>query len=72
MLDPGARRGLVVSATCRLIIRRERHPANMVLAAEWVSEPVWMGTENLDFTGFRTPDRPAHSKSLFYVHMLQA
>jgi hypothetical protein len=40
----------------------------MVLAAEWVSEPLWMGTENLDFTGAGTQDRPARSKSLFYVH----
>jgi hypothetical protein len=29
----------------------------------WATGPVWPGAENLDTTGFRSPDRPARSKS---------
>jgi len=31
----------------------------------WALEPVWTGRENLATTGFRTPDRPARSRSLY-------
>jgi hypothetical protein len=33
--------------------------------AGWPSEPVWTGTENLDSTGIRSPDRSARSESLY-------
>jgi len=31
----------------------------------WAPKPVWMGAGNLVSTGFRFPDRPARSESLY-------
>ena len=36
-----------------------------VQEAGWVSEPVWIGAENLALTGIRSPDLPARSESLY-------
>ena len=33
--------------------------------AGWASEPVWIGAENLAFTGIRSPDLPIRSASLY-------
>jgi hypothetical protein len=42
----GARSEWVVSNTPRPLYPRERHPVPVVEEAEWVSRPVWTGTEN--------------------------
>jgi hypothetical protein len=36
-----------------------------VQEAGWAPEPVCTGAENLSSTGFRSPDRPARSESLY-------
>jgi hypothetical protein len=36
-----------------------------VKEAGWAPRPVWTGAENLAPTGFRSPDRPARSESLY-------
>ena len=43
----------------------QKDPVPIVLEAGWVSEPVWMGMDNLAPTGFRSPDRPGRSKLLY-------
>ena len=62
ILDPSARMGWVVSPTARPLYSRERHTLPAVQEAVWASEPVWMGPENLAYTGVRTPDRLARSE----------
>ena len=37
----------------------------IVQEAGWAPGPVWTGAENLAPTGIRSPDRPAHSESLY-------
>jgi hypothetical protein len=41
----------------------------------WAPGPVWTGAKNLAPTGFRSPDRPARSQSLYRLsyrtHVLQ-
>ena len=37
----------------------------IVQEAEWASGPVWTGAENIASAGFRSPDRPARSDSLY-------
>ena len=37
----------------------------IVQEAGWAPGPVWTGAENLAPTGFRSPDRPARSESLY-------
>jgi hypothetical protein len=39
----------------------------IVQEAGWVPWPVWTGVENLFPTGIRSPDRPAHSQSLYWL-----
>ena len=51
----GTRRRCVVSTTLRLLYPRE---------AEYASGPVWTA-QNFAPTGIRSPDRPAHSESLY-------
>jgi hypothetical protein len=63
-LNPGARWGWVVNATPRPLYPRERPGSHCI--GGWVGPtPVWTGTENLDPTGIRPPDRPARSESLY-------
>ena len=42
-----------------------RKPSTYCTGGWWSSVPVWMGAENLAPTGVRTPNRPAHSESLY-------
>jgi hypothetical protein len=42
-----------------------KDPVPIVQEAELAPGPVWTGAENLASTGFRYPDRPARSKSLY-------
>ena len=68
MLDPSARMvGVDVSATPRPLYPRERDPVSLVQKAGWFSRLVWMGPENLAFSGVRGPDRPARSESLYQL-----
>jgi hypothetical protein len=56
-------------------VRGQRHaPADIypgkdtvpnVQEAGWAPGPVWKGAENLDATGIRSADRPAHNQSLY-------
>ena len=54
----------MVNATSRPLYPRER-PSTFVQEVGWAPEQVWTGAENLVPTGFRTPDRPARSESLY-------
>jgi hypothetical protein len=56
--------GWVVNATPRPLYPQER-PSTFVQEVGWAPEQVWTGAENLVPTGFRTPDRPARSESLY-------
>jgi len=40
-------------------------PVPIVQEAGWASGPVWTGAEDLTPTGFRSPDLPAISQSLY-------
>jgi hypothetical protein len=40
-------------------------PIPIVYEAGWAPGPVWTSPEYLAFTGFRTPERPARSRSLY-------
>jgi hypothetical protein len=42
-----------------------KHQVHIVQEAGWVSEPVWIGAENLASTGIRSPDLPARGESLY-------
>jgi len=64
-LDHGTRRGWGVSVTPRPLFTPRKDPVPIVQEAGWVPGPVWTGTENLAPTGIRSPDRPAHSQSLY-------
>jgi hypothetical protein len=55
----------VVNPAPRLLYVQERDPVPVVQEAGWVSEPVWMGPENVPSTGVRTQDSPARSESLY-------
>ena len=47
-----------------------KDPVPIVQEAGWAPGPVWTGTENLAPTGIRSPDRPAHSQSLYRLRYL--
>jgi hypothetical protein len=36
--------------------------------AEWAPRPYWTGVENLAANGIQSPDHPAHSESLYWLH----
>jgi hypothetical protein len=40
----------------------------IVQVAGWAPGLVWTGAENLSPTGIRSPERPAHSQSLYRLH----
>ena len=42
-----------------------KDPVPIVQKAGWASESVWIGAENLAPTGFRSPDFPGRSESLY-------
>ena len=64
-LDHGTRRGWGVSVTPRPLFTPEKDPVPIVQRAGWAPGPVWTGAENFAPTGIRSPDRPAHSQSLY-------
>jgi len=64
-LDHGTRRGWGVSVTPRPLFTPGQDPVPIVQEAGWAPGPVWTGAENLASTGIRSPDRPAHSQSLY-------
>ena len=63
ILESGARKGWVVSATPRPFNPQEGEPVPIVQEAVWAPGPVWMGPENVAPTGVPIPDRPARSES---------
>ena len=62
--DRGTRRGRVVSSTPWPYFTRGKDPVPIVQKAGWVPGPVWTGRKSRP-TGIRSPDRPAHSRSLY-------
>ena len=44
-----------------------KDPVPIALEAGWVSEPVWMGTDNPAPTRIRSPDCPGRSESLYWL-----
>jgi hypothetical protein len=67
-LDHGTRRGWGVRVTPRSLFTPGKDPVPIVLEAGWAPGPVWTGAENFVPTGIRSPDRPAHSQSLYRLH----
>ena len=63
--DHGTRRGRGVRVTPRPHFTPGKDPIPIVQEAGWASGPVWTGAENLVPTGIWSPDRPAHSQSLY-------
>jgi hypothetical protein len=64
-LDRGTRREWGVSVTHRPLFTPMKDPVPIVQEAGWFPGPVWTGAENLAPTGIWSPDRPAHSQSLY-------
>jgi hypothetical protein len=56
LLNLGTRCGWVVNTTPQLLYPLERYPVPIVQEAGWASGPVWMGRENVNPTGVRTPN----------------
>jgi hypothetical protein len=48
----------------------ERDPVLIVREAGWVKGPVWTDSKIIASTGFRSPDRPARSESLYRLRYL--
>jgi hypothetical protein len=44
-----------------------KDPLPIAQEAGWAPGPVWTGAENLASTWIRSPDRPAHSQSLYWL-----
>ena len=42
-----------------------KDPVPVVQEAGWAPGPIWTDVKNLAPTGIRSPDRPAHSESLY-------
>ena len=63
--DHGNRRGWRVSVTTRSLFTPVKGPVPIVQEAGWAPGPVWTGAENLASTGIPSPERPAHSQSLY-------
>ena len=57
--------GCVVNATPLAHYLWERYPGSIVQEVEWFLRSVWKDAENLTPTRIRSPDRPAHSESLY-------
>jgi hypothetical protein len=55
----------VVSVTPRPLLTPGKDPAPIVQNAEWAPGPVWTGAENFSPIGFRSPDRPVRTQSLY-------
>ena len=63
--DHGTRRGWGVSVTPRPLLTPGKDPVPIVQEPGWAPGAVWTGAENPPPTGFRSPDRPARSQSLY-------
>ena len=46
-----------------------KDPVPIVWEAGWATEPVWTGAKYLAPTGIRSPNRPAHSESLYRLKL---
>ena len=55
----------MVSSTPRPLFTPGEDPVTIVQEARWAPGPVWASAENLAPTGILSPDRPAHSQSLY-------
>jgi len=64
----GTRRGWGVSAMPRPLFTPGKDPVPIVQEAGWAPRLVWTGAENLAPTGIWSPDCPAHSQSLYWLH----
>jgi len=64
-LDHGPRREWGVSVTPWPLFTPGKDPIPIIKEAWWAPGSVWTGAENLAPTGIRSPDRPAHSQSLY-------
>jgi hypothetical protein len=60
-----SKRMCLVNATLWPLYPLERDPERLVQGAGWGWMPIWTGTENPVDRGFRSPDRPARSESLY-------
>jgi hypothetical protein len=56
LLNLGTRCRWVVNTTPYLLYPLERYPVSILQEAGWASGPVWMGRENINPTGVRTPN----------------
>jgi hypothetical protein len=54
-----------VSVTPRPLFTPGKDAVPIVQESGWAPGPVWTGAENLAPTGFRYPDRPTRSHSLY-------
>jgi hypothetical protein len=63
--DLVTRRGRLVSVTPWPYFTPRKDPVPIVQEAGWAPGPVWTGVENLAPMGIRSPNRPAHSQSLY-------
>ena len=63
--DRGTIRGWGVSVTPRPLFTPRKDPVPIVQEAGWAPVQVWTGAENLVLTGFRSPERPVRSQSLY-------
>ena len=66
--DRDTRRGWGVSVMPRPLFTPGKDPVPIVQEAGWAPGPVWTGAENLVPTGIPSPDRPARSQSLYWLH----
>jgi hypothetical protein len=56
---------IYIYATLRPHYPREKDLVTFVQEAGWAPESVWTVAENLAYPGIRSPNRPAHSESLY-------
>jgi hypothetical protein len=67
-LDHGSRRGWGVSVTPWPLFTPGKDPVPIVQEAGWASGPIWTDAKNLVPARIRSPDRPAHSQLLYWLH----
>jgi len=63
--DYATRPTMALKVTPRPLFTPGKDPVPTVQEAGWTPGPVWTGAENLAPTGIRSPDRAAHSQSLY-------
>jgi hypothetical protein len=63
----GTRKGWGISVTPQPLFTPGKDPVPIVQDVGWAPGPVWTGAENLAPYGFRSPDRPACSQSLYWL-----